>query len=239
MSQNNETNPEKIFAFAQCLSRAELLRNLFKGEMDNKPDPTVETAAREHEWRWFGLMSYWYASLYVVIEAWDEMRFRDPIIDRLLAHPNDFRRLLKRYRNSVFHCHRTILDGRVRDLFDHGATHVWWITALHQELVRGFADYLDHLLPAADQKDYMRNCIESIVHWYPYREDPAFDSLEIALRNGRRLIAETPDDHSGARRDLQSSLDSIEIELRKARDNWEIYRARLLHAAGTQTDRNA
>jgi hypothetical protein len=33
-------------------------------------------------------MSYWYGSLYVVIEGWKQLRLRDPKIDPLLLSPN-------------------------------------------------------------------------------------------------------------------------------------------------------
>jgi hypothetical protein len=44
------------------------------------------TEKEGHFERWFPLMSHWYATLYVVVEGWMELGFRDPIIDKLLAH---------------------------------------------------------------------------------------------------------------------------------------------------------
>jgi hypothetical protein len=46
-------------------------------------------------------MSYWYGTLYVVIEGWKELKLSDPKIDALLDSPNV--ELLRRYRNGVFH----------------------------------------------------------------------------------------------------------------------------------------
>ena len=55
--------------------------------MGREIDQAEAEAVREHEWRWFGLMCYWYSSLHVVVEAWEELGFSDPVIDRLLTHP--------------------------------------------------------------------------------------------------------------------------------------------------------
>ena len=99
--------------------------------MKNEVDPAA-VASREHEWRWFGLMCYWYSSLYVVVEAWDQLGFSEPVIDRLLPHPKQFRTLLRRHRNAIFHCRQSLLDPRVVELLAHGAVHVYWVWALHE-----------------------------------------------------------------------------------------------------------
>ena len=80
---------EDTFAFARYLSWADLQKTLFETETDIEPVPTEPTAVRKHEWRRFGLMCYWYASLHIVTEAWDQLKFSDPVIDQLLTHPKD------------------------------------------------------------------------------------------------------------------------------------------------------
>jgi hypothetical protein len=54
-------------------------------------------------------MSYWYGGLYVVIEGWQRLRLSDSTIDELLASPNV--RLLKKYRNGVFHFQKAYLTN--------------------------------------------------------------------------------------------------------------------------------
>jgi hypothetical protein len=92
---------EDTFAFARYLSWADLQKTLFEAETDIEPVPTEPTAVRKHEWRRFGLMCYWYASLHIVTEAWDQLKFSDPVIDQLLTYPKDFRKLLRRLRKEV------------------------------------------------------------------------------------------------------------------------------------------
>ena len=55
-------------------------------------------------------MSYWYGSLYVVIEGWRQLGLSDSKIDPLLLSPNV--RLLKKYRDGVFHFQRNYYDER-------------------------------------------------------------------------------------------------------------------------------
>ena len=58
----------------------------------------------------FLYMSYWYGGLYVVIEGWRELKFADAVIDKMLQSPNV--KLLRRYRNGVFHFQKNYNDER-------------------------------------------------------------------------------------------------------------------------------
>lgn len=142
MNEDLQERLEQILAFARYLSWADLMNELFEEEVAKDVDEVDAAALREHEWRWFGLMCYWYSSLNVVVEAWDHLGFSDPVVDRLLAHPKQFRALLRRYRNAVFHYQKSLLDPRFIELLAHGAVHVFWISALHGEFVRFLAEHL-------------------------------------------------------------------------------------------------
>jgi len=48
-----------------------------------------------------GLLSLTFAALYAVVEKWQEWKFSDPEVDRLLESPNV--RLLEKHRHVVFH----------------------------------------------------------------------------------------------------------------------------------------
>lgn len=225
---------EQAFAFARYLSLADLLNTLFETEMADEPASTDAQAVRKHQWRWFGLMCYWYASLHVVIEAWDELRFSDPVIDRLLAHPKDFRMLLRRYRNGVFHFQSSVLDPRVIDLLQHGAAHVYWVRALHDELVRFCAEYLARWVATDRQLSELRSGLEGIIHWYPHREAPHIESLEHTLSHGRELLGRYPDDGSARREELERALESAEAILRQGRHDWAVLREQMLREAGIE-----
>ena len=76
-------------------------------------------------------MSYWYGSLYVVIEGWKQLQLTDPKIDPLLLSPNV--RLLKKYRDGVFHFQRNYFDDRFGNFMKAGDS-VEWIRTIHSEL---------------------------------------------------------------------------------------------------------
>lgn len=225
---------EQTLAFTRYLSWADLLNTLFETEMADEPAPTELEALRKHEWRWFGLMCYCYPSLYVVIEAWDELQFKDPVIDRLLAHPKDFRTLLRRYRNGVFHFQSSLLDSRIIDLLQHGAAHVCWVRALHDELVRFCAEHLSRWAVTDTQLAELRSDLEGVMHWYPRREAPHIESLERIVSHGRELLGRHPDDRTAQRQELEHTLDSAETILRQSRHDWAVFREQMLREAGIE-----
>ena len=191
-------------------------------------------AVREHEWRWFGLISYWYASLHVVVEGWDDLKFSDPIIDRLLQHPMQFRDLLRSYRNAVFHYKRSPFDDRFAVLLRHGVVLVCCIRALHDEFIRFYVEYLSSLMVTDEQRSELRKCFEDVLHWHPYRQGRAVDSLERSLRAARELLNKDPDDESTERANLERCLDDAERTLREGSQNWATLRTHLLREAGVR-----
>jgi hypothetical protein len=82
-------------------------------------------------------MSYWYGALYVVVEGWKELRLHDAEIDRLLQLKNV--RLLKLYRNGVFHFQRNYFDDRFAG-FMNSSDSVDWVRTLHSEFGRFFLE---------------------------------------------------------------------------------------------------
>ena len=68
---------------------------------------TLQTAIADIEQKkWFisenaVFMSYWYTSLFVVIEGYKELKLNDPVVDALLD--SELVELLKLYRNGTAH----------------------------------------------------------------------------------------------------------------------------------------
>ena len=77
-------------------------------------------------------MSYWYASLYVVVEGWQLLKLTDPDVDALLVSP--YVDVLKRYRNGVFHFQRAMWDTRFTDFIYEGDASAHWVRQLHVAL---------------------------------------------------------------------------------------------------------
>jgi hypothetical protein len=226
----------QIFAYARYLSWADLQRRVFEEELSKEVPPSDLNAVRDHEWRWFGLMCYWYSSLYVVIEAWGKLGFTDSIVDRLLSGPKQFPSLLRRYRNAIFHYQESLIDPRFVELLEHGAEHVYWIRSLHYELVRSFAEHLDGLLGEGEGRTELLGAVERLVHWYPYKEAPGIASLEDTLREGRDALAKYPSDQTQVRRELESTLEGAKLTLREGRQKWAKMRAEMLGEAGVEGD---
>lgn len=84
----------------------------------------------------FIYMTYWYASLYVVVEGWQQLGLHDPDIDALLESPSV--ELLRRFRNGAFHYQEPWLDPRLTD-FCGVLENVDWTT----DLTARFGRYLN------------------------------------------------------------------------------------------------
>jgi len=82
-------------------------------------------------------MSYWYGGMYVLIEGWRELGFKDAKIDKLLDSPNV--NLLKQYRNGVFHFQKDYFDKRFLG-FIKSSDSPDWVFELRNEFSRFFQD---------------------------------------------------------------------------------------------------
>jgi hypothetical protein len=82
-------------------------------------------------------MSYWYGTLYVVIEGWRELRLSDARINELLKSPKV--KSLKLYRNGVYHFQRNYFDDRFAG-FMKSKDSVEWVRELHGEFGRFFLE---------------------------------------------------------------------------------------------------
>lgn len=121
----------------------------FRGILDGivVPEVSQKSTAADLFAGDFGMfMSYFYASLHVVIEGWQELKLEDPTVDALLKSPNV--KLLKRYRNGVFHYQRIYLDARFHELWGEGVNVVSWV----RELDEAFSEYFVRQMPLPDEE---------------------------------------------------------------------------------------
>src|ERR1700692_4750167 len=92
---------------------------------------------------WLGFTSYWYASLYVVVEGWENNQFSDAVITKLLTHSAGYKDSLRRYRNAVFHFQPSLRESRMLDLLAREKEHFLWTYTLHDEFCRFFRDWVE------------------------------------------------------------------------------------------------
>jgi hypothetical protein len=90
-------------------------------------------------------MSYWYGSLYVVVEGWRELGLADPDVDRLLESPNV--EALAKYRNSVFHYQRELWGDSYVALVREGGESSDWARDIHRALGKYLQEAVEPVAP--------------------------------------------------------------------------------------------
>jgi hypothetical protein len=134
--QANTVTPE-LFTLHRYFIWANRMRTHFYDLLAKERDPSTGTAQIES----FLYMSYWYAGLYVVIEGWQELHLSDSVIDGLLQSPNV--KLLRRYRNGVFHFQSDYNDQRFEEFMTQGTDEVAWVRVLNEQFGRYFLEQLN------------------------------------------------------------------------------------------------
>jgi hypothetical protein len=79
-------------------------------------------------------MSYWYGSLYVVVEGWRELRLADPEVDHLLQSSHV--ELLRRYRDGFLHYQRELWGDRFVAFLGEGGESCDGVREIHRALGR-------------------------------------------------------------------------------------------------------
>jgi hypothetical protein len=111
--------------------QADQMRQHFVETLRDGPAPFEEM---EHVYQWL-YQGLWYASLYVVVEGWWQLKLKDPTVDELLT--SNYVDLLKRYRNGVFHYQKTYYDDRFVNFMRPSGTPEW-VNDLHAAFGRFF-----------------------------------------------------------------------------------------------------
>lgn len=161
--------PDKMLSWARYLFWAEILSRRFKEFMESLHD--VDNDAKG--WTFFALMSQWYASLWVVIEGWQELQFKDNVLNGLISNRPDYCYLLKRYRNGVFHYQPRIIEERFLSFLREDEDLVVWIHNLHNEFLRFFWEWVDNFPGTESQQEEFFQSIIAIVGWVPTNILPA------------------------------------------------------------------
>jgi hypothetical protein len=81
-------------------------------------------------------MSYWYASLWVVVEGWQKLGLHDDEVDQLLDSP--LTEKLRLFRHWVLHYHEKYFNQPLVDPFIADRDAVEWVRSLSNALGRYF-----------------------------------------------------------------------------------------------------
>lgn len=125
---------------------ADLLRDIFQRRLADERPPTV-TGADVLDLH--ALMSLWYATLYVVIEGWNELGLSDPHVDDLLK--DDLTQRLRVFRNQAFHYQKAYDNHRLLEFLgtddDAAARVTAWVAQTHSALGRAIVEVVELELP--------------------------------------------------------------------------------------------
>ena len=83
-----------------------------------------------------GVLAHWLASLYVVVEGWQEIGKPDPVISNLIEKYDDYFQLMRRFRNGVYHFQPKPMSEKITDFLDAKSEGHAWAYALLFEFKR-------------------------------------------------------------------------------------------------------
>lgn len=157
----------------------------------------------EDGWNFIGLMSAWYASLWVVVEGWKELKLDDPSIDELLEAAPKYVDLLRRYRNGVFHYQPRLIEHRLGDFLSEGEGAVYWVHLLHEQFCRYYWELVERPDISAPLHSEIRDSVIGIVGWIPNDfAEAQIESLRATARKTSSMLREAGDFTSPAAQDL-------------------------------------
>lgn len=139
MVHSEDANGEdvlELLALHKYFLNADFLRDVFMRRIkrDQSPAATDPVTSMDD----MIAMSFWYATVYVVIEGWRETKLADPELDVLLGDSHVDR--LRRFRNQVFHFQREYDNSRLLEFLGEDDADVRaatdWIRRTHTSLGR-------------------------------------------------------------------------------------------------------
>jgi len=198
----NSSLLDQILAWARYLSWCDMHR----GRLDRYDERTDDGTPDVEKWYFIALLTQWYASLWVVIEGWQQIPFADPEIDDLIDSSPRFCGLLKRFRNGVYHFQPNLLEPRLIDFLEKSDVTMLWARLLHHEFLRFFWELLDSI-PGEDNKQNIRDSVREMIGWLPIDafEEPVNELQNISTR-AFRMLSEAGDTSSPAAVDLLQAV---------------------------------
>jgi hypothetical protein len=116
----------------------------------------------------FVWLTYYYGSLYVVIEAWQDLKLQSPLIDFLLEHQKGIISVMRRFRNMTFHFQRELENPKYVEFLKLGGKQVLLVELLHESFVRYYLEWLENLPGTEAQQEEQRALVAKFVGWIPH-----------------------------------------------------------------------
>jgi hypothetical protein len=126
--------PELAFVLHRHFITADSMQNAFHRFLKEHPGVGPDHKLWPEQ---FAHLSVWYATLYVVIEAWEDWGFEDADVETRLSHPN--KALLKKFRNKTFHAQKAYVHPQLV-AFIAAKDSVPWVLSTHFQLGRAILE---------------------------------------------------------------------------------------------------
>lgn len=229
--QNVTANSELFFTWGRYMYWAELMyRNWDRYMTEKGAGPEIPER--------LAVCSYWAASLYVVIEGWEKAKFKDPIIDALLA-VSDHKDVLRRLRNGTFHYQPSLTSSKLLDFLS-SPDCLLWLYTLHTEFCLWLRDCVELVGRSArlstEKSEEWRQEFATLAGWLPLR--PAENELEELRKltvQAREELDASGDDSEPAR-EFRSSLGDYDVAVIQTAQNVREVRRGLLAQLGLNPD---
>lgn len=211
----NDKNIDKFLSWGRYLYWSDILLCRFYEFIEISND----TEGAEG-WYFYALMSQWYASVWVVIEGWLELKIKDDIIDGLLKGWPDFCNLLRKYRNCVYHYQKSMTDNRFVEFLRKGDEHAYWIRSLHDEFQRFFWEYPEKITNSKEHIQEIREMIKEVIGWVPNNRIPVHrHNLEEVIQKREEILAKANDYTSPEAKALLDAISQLRKIIKETSDN--------------------
>ncbi len=192
---------EQVMAWGRYLYWCDLHRRRFDVWME-KPHDVGEDATG---WYFIALLAQWYASLWVVIEGWNEAGFEDLTIGEILSQSQRCD-LLKRFRNGVYHFHPRMIEPRLVEFLAEAERSVAWVEILHQEFLRFFWNFV-HSIPGRENQLKLREVVTGMIGWIPADTIEALQwDIDGLCRRACEAVKSSGDEPSKSSRELLAAV---------------------------------
>ena len=164
-------------------------------------------------------VSQWLASLYVVLEGWQELNEKDERIDKILNISKKHHNLLRRHRNAVFHYQPSLFDKKFSEITKEGISTLIWAVALELEFQRYFWEWPEKHLITKEQKTEARKLIETAIGWIPVEIFAAEkDRLRKINEEANEMLEKAEDKNSAHSLELKEAVDMGEAIIQETID---------------------
>jgi hypothetical protein len=154
---------EGFLAWGRYLSWVDMNRDRFVESLQTHDDAASENSTASY----VASASHYFASLWVAVEGYKELRLRDNFVDAILNNPPGYADLLRQCRNGVYHFNPQFIEPRFQALHERIQTTYPWAHALRGELIRVFWQFPEAEGWSRDEANEWRDAAYQLLGWLP------------------------------------------------------------------------